>query len=73
MQEAPVRGFCCSQNGHGSRGGGAYPLWARVLRLIVDIAASSVARYGPVEVLRLPVGRPPDDETARPPAGKQST
>ncbi len=42
------------------------PLWARVLRLIIDIAAPSVARYGPVEVLRLPVGRPPDDETNRP-------
>ena len=26
-------------------------------------AAPSVAHYGPVEVLRLPVGRPPDDPT----------
>ncbi len=34
----------------------------------MDIAASSVAHYGPVEVLRPPVGRPPEDETARPPA-----
>ncbi len=31
---------------------------------IIDIAAPSVAHYGPVEVLRLPVGCPPDDETA---------
>ncbi len=38
-------------------------LRTHVPRLIIDIAASSVAHYGPVEVLRLPVGRPPDDET----------
>ena len=44
-------------------------LWLRsalhpyVPRLIIDIAASSVAHYGPVEVPRPPVGRPPDDET----------
>ena len=44
------------------------PLRSRVLRLIIDIAASPVAHYGPVEVLRPPVGRPPEDETARPPA-----
>ena len=41
---------------------------SRVLGLIIDIAASPVAHYGPVEVLRPPVGRPPEDETARPPA-----
>ena len=40
------------------------PLRSRVLRLIIDIAASPVAHYGPVEVLRPPVGRPPEDETA---------
>ncbi len=33
---------------------------------IIDIAASSVAHYGPVEVLCLPVGRLPDDETTEP-------
>ena len=47
------------------------PLRPRVPRLIIDIAAPSVAHYGPVEVLRPPVGRParrrdrwPDDCTA---------
>ncbi len=36
-----------------------------VPRFIIAIAALlTVAHYGPVEVLRLPVGRPPDDETA---------
>ena len=39
------------------------PLRSRVLRLIIDIAASPVAHYGPVEELR-----PPEDETARSPA-----
>ncbi len=43
-------------------------MWSRVLGLIMEIAAPSVAHYGPVEVLRLPVGRPPEDETVRPPA-----
>ncbi len=32
-----------------------------VPRRIIDIAASSVAHYGPVEVLRPPVGRPADE------------
>jgi hypothetical protein len=34
-----------------------------------DCSASLVAHYGPVEVLRLPVGRRPDDETAESPTG----
>ncbi len=38
-------------------------LRSRVPRFIIDIAAPSVALYGPVEVLCLPVERPPDDET----------
>ncbi len=46
------------------------PLQPSVPRRIIDIAASSsVAHYGPVEVLRLPVGCPPDDETNRPSTG----
>ncbi len=55
----------------GCRRGVPHPvLWSRVPRLIIDIAASSVAHYGPVEALRpLPVGCPPDDETAEPPTG----
>jgi len=47
---------------------GSTPLWSRVPSLIMEIAAPSVAHYGPVVVLRLPVGRPPDDKTARLPA-----
>ena len=43
-----------------------------VPRLIIDIAAPSVAHYGPAEVLRLPVGRPPDDETDEPRGGSCS-
>jgi hypothetical protein len=49
----------------GVRGFGFVPLLRPcVPRLIIDNAAPSVAHYGPVEVLRLPVGRLPDDETA---------
>ncbi len=56
-------GVCAQECAHGP----AAPL--QLLRIcehpfIIDIAAPSVAHYGPVEVLRLPVGRPPDDETA---------
>ncbi len=39
---------------------------------IIDIAASSVVHYGLVEVLRLPVGRPPNDETAEAEARQES-
>ena len=49
-QIRPLYGYCRDAFGA--------PLWSRVPLLIIDIAAPSVAHYGRVEVLRLPVGRP---------------
>ncbi len=56
-------GSCAQECAHATSVAPLQLLRACVPRLIIDIAASSVAHYGPVEVLRLPVGRPPDDET----------
>ncbi len=55
-------GTCAQECAHGPAAP-VQPLRICEHPFIIDLAAPSVAHYGPVEVLRLPLGHPPEDET----------